>query len=109
MSEKLPRSREVVSRSWSIVSKHWRVLAKYLAPLLIVTIAADILLFRPEPGALALIIVLILIVDSVWMTIVLMRLVDQAARGRALDEAAARKNVPERILPWLGVSIVTGL
>ncbi len=111
-AKKLPKSREIVSQAWSSYRLHYKKYWTYIGPLFLGFIAAEILVATGNETMMVLgsILYAASAIYSIWMTIVLTRLVSQGITGKkTLDEAKAKNKVWSRVLPWVGVSIVTGL
>ncbi len=111
-AKKLPKSRELVSQAWSAYKLHFKKYWTYIGPMFLGFVVAEILVGTANEIMMTIgsILYAVTAIYSIWMTIVLTRLVHQGVSGKKqLDEAKAREKVWSRVLPWIGVSIVTGL
>jgi hypothetical protein len=111
-TKKLPKSREIVSRSWTVYKAHFKIILMYLGPLFVGFIVAEILATIDTTAALSIsgVTYAATVIYSIWMSIVLTRLIYQGVSGKKkLNEAKAKENVWGRVLPWIGVSIITGV
>lgn len=108
-TQKLPKSRELLSRAWSAYTKNWLAFWKYMLPLVLGTIVVEIMMANESTILVGGVLYIAVIVYAVWMSIVVTRISYQTMEGKAVNEVKAKENAWNRFWPLVGMGIITAL
>ncbi|NQV12473.1 hypothetical protein HQ524_03840 [Candidatus Uhrbacteria bacterium] len=108
-TKSLPTFSEVLSTVWNGYTSNQTVIWKIVAPYVAVSALQGLLIaIYPEP-IVATMVGVAMIGITIWVSLVLMRLMYQITMTGKANEEAAKKDIIEVLWPYIGVSIVVDI
>ncbi|HJN84886.1 MAG TPA: hypothetical protein QF873_01030 [Patescibacteria group bacterium] len=105
----LPSFNEVISTTWNGYTKHQAVIWKIVAPYVGLSALQGLLLVLYPSPMIGMIVGIALMVVTIWVSIVLTRLMHQITMKGKADATAAQANIGEVLWPYIAVSIIVGI